>query len=77
MWQAASSRSLVILAEMQCTSDAILKKAAEKGARILHTSEACLSGFANEDIPSFAGYDWTLLRREITSLRTLAAELGL
>ena len=53
-----------------------LRRAAEAGADLLHTSEACLSGYAGRDIPSFAGYDWALLRRETERLRQLAAELA-
>jgi len=54
-----------------------LARAAEAGAHLLHTSEACLSGYANKDVPSFAGYDWGLLRQETARLRALTAELGL
>ena len=54
-----------------------LRRAAGAGAHILHTSEACLSGYANKDVPSFADYDWALLRCETARVRALAAELGL
>ena len=54
-----------------------MAKAVEAGAHALHTSEACLSGYANKDVPSFASYDWGLLRRETSGLRALATELGL
>ena len=54
-----------------------MKKAAAAGAHILHTSESCLSGYANKDVPTFAGYDWALLRQETARLRALAAELHL
>ena len=54
-----------------------MKQAAEAGADLLHTSEACLSGYANSDFPSFEGYDWDLLRRETVRLRECARELGI
>jgi predicted amidohydrolase len=54
-----------------------MRKAAEGRADLLHTSEACLSGYAGTDFPTFDGYDWPLLRRETTRLRELAANLGL
>lgn len=54
-----------------------LRRAAAAGAHVLHTSEACLSGYAHKDVASFAEFDWDLLRRETARLRALAAELGL
>ena len=54
-----------------------MRQAAAGGAHLLHTSEASLSGYAGTDIPSFEGYDWTLLRKETSSLRQLTTELGI
>ena len=54
-----------------------LRRAAAAGADLLHTPEACLSGYAGADFASFAAFDWDLLRRETAGLRTLAAELGI
>lgn len=54
-----------------------MKKAADVGAYIVHTSETCLSGYAGMDFDSFAGYNWDLLREETARLRSLASELGL
>ena len=54
-----------------------MKKAAGAGADLLHTSEACLSGYAGSDYPSFDVYDWDLLRAETTGLRDLAGQLGI
>lgn len=51
-----------------------LRKAALAGAHLLHTSEACLSGYAGVDFASFEGFDWELLRKETARLRELAAE---
>ena len=53
-----------------------LRKAKAEGAHILHTSEACLSGYAGTDMPSFKDYDWELLRQATLRLRALALELG-
>ena len=54
-----------------------MKKAADAGAHLLHTSEACLSGYAGVDFPSFKGYGWDVLRRETARLHELASELNL
>ncbi|HAA75090.1 TPA: hypothetical protein DCE37_08230 [Candidatus Latescibacteria bacterium] len=54
-----------------------LAKAADRGADILHTSEACLSGYARVDFDSFADFDWDLLRSETQSLRDRCRELGI
>jgi len=54
-----------------------LRRARDRGAHLLHTSEACLSGYAGCDFESFEGYDWDQLRRETARLRELAVELGL
>jgi predicted amidohydrolase len=54
-----------------------MRKAAEAEADLLHTSEACLSGYAGADFTSFDGFDWDLLRQETARLRELAAELGI
>ncbi|MHB8901050.1 MAG: carbon-nitrogen hydrolase family protein [Thermoguttaceae bacterium] len=54
-----------------------MSKAAEQGAHLLHTSEACLSGYAGTDFRSFEGFDWDSLRKETTGLRSLAKDLKL
>lgn len=54
-----------------------MKRAADAGAHLLHTSECCLSGYAGTDLKSFENYDWVSLRQCTTDLRQLAAELGL
>jgi predicted amidohydrolase len=54
-----------------------LRRAAESGAHLLHTSEVCLTGYAGNDFRSFRGFDWDLLRAETARLRELAAELKL
>jgi deaminated glutathione amidase len=52
-------------------------RAVKCGAHLLHTSEASLSGYARVDMPSFARYDWGLLRKETAALRDLAKQLDL
>lgn len=54
-----------------------MRKAADAGADLLHTSEAALTGYAGVDLPSLDGYDWDSLRREATTLRSLAQKLGI
>lgn len=54
-----------------------MRQAAEAGAHLLHTCEACLSGYPGSDLPSFASYDWNALRTETTGLRQLAKDLKL
>jgi predicted amidohydrolase len=52
-----------------------MKRAAEAGCGLLHTSEACLSGYGGSDVPSFRGYPWERLREHAQGLRALAREL--
>jgi len=54
-----------------------MHKAAAKGAHLFHTSEACLTGYGGEDIPSFDNdkYDWGALRGHTRGLRELAQSL--
>ena len=52
-----------------------MKAAAERGAHLLHTSEASLSGYAGSDFKTFENYDWQVLRSETSLLRTLARDL--
>ena len=54
-----------------------LKRASDAGAHLLHTSEACLSGYGGCDFKSFNGYDWDRLREETSVLRDLSSELSL
>ncbi|MCD6284574.1 MAG: carbon-nitrogen hydrolase family protein [Anaerolineae bacterium] len=54
-----------------------MKRAADAGAHVLHTSECCLSGYAGTDFNSFNEYNWGVLREETAHLRRLAAQLHL
>lgn len=54
-----------------------LREASAGGAHLLHTSEACLSGYPGTDLRSFENYDWDALRQQTTALRQLVQELKL
>ena len=54
-----------------------MKKAASLGANLLHTSEACLSGYAGVDFSSFRGFSWRTLREEASRLRAMASDLSI
>ena len=54
-----------------------LHKASKAGADIVHFSECALSGYVGTDFPSFAGFDWDLLREETEEIMSLASKLGL
>ena len=54
-----------------------LRKASDAGANLLHTSEACLSGYGGSDFSSFDSFDWERLRQETSRLRELVFELNL
>ncbi|MDD5457810.1 MAG: carbon-nitrogen hydrolase family protein [Phycisphaerae bacterium] len=51
-----------------------IKKAAKKGADIVHFSECALSGYVGTDFPNFQSYDWDLLRSETEKIMALAAQ---
>lgn len=52
-----------------------MHQAARERANLLHTPEACLTGYPPNDIPGFKNFNWHLLRRETTNLRALAKDL--
>ncbi len=54
-----------------------MEKASAAGAHLLHTSEACLSGYAGADFTSFTDFDWERLRWNTACLRDMAAALNL
>jgi len=54
-----------------------MQKASKAGADIIHFSECALSGYVGTDFPSFAGFDWDLLREETQKIMSLAGKLGL
>lgn len=56
---------------------AFMARARQAGAHLLHTSEACLSGYAGSDFSSFRNYDWDRLRECTRLLQQRAAALGI
>jgi predicted amidohydrolase len=54
-----------------------LRKAAKAKADIVHFPECALSGYVGTDFPSFAGYDWELLKEEALKIMALAGKLRL
>jgi deaminated glutathione amidase len=54
-----------------------LRKAAKAKADIVHFPECALSGYVGTDFPSFAGYDWELLKEETLKIMSLAGKLKL
>jgi len=56
---------------------AFLQKVSKDGADIVHLSECALSGYVGTDFPSFAGYDWGLLKEETERIMSLAGKLGI
>ncbi len=54
-----------------------LRKAAKARADIVHFPECALSGYVGTDFPSFAGYDWELLKKESLKIMSLAGKLKL
>jgi predicted amidohydrolase len=53
------------------------RRAKKAKADIVHFSECALSGYVGTDFPSFAGFDWDLLREETEKIMALAQQLGL
>ena len=54
-----------------------MRQAEVAGAHLLHTSEACLSGYAGTDFKNFDDFDWEVLRKETAELCRLAQQLDL
>lgn len=54
-----------------------LHKVAKAKADIVHFPECALSGYVGTDFPTFAGYDWELLKEETLKIMALAAKIGL
>jgi predicted amidohydrolase len=54
-----------------------LRRAKKAKADIVHFPECALSGYVGTDFPSFAGFDWELLRKETEKIITLAGRLDL
>jgi predicted amidohydrolase len=54
-----------------------LRRAKKAKTDIVHFPECALSGYVGTDFPSFAGFDWDLLREETEKIAVLAGKLGL
>ena len=54
-----------------------LRRAKKAKADIVHFSECALSGYVGTDFPSFAGFDWDMLREETEKIIALAGRLGI
>lgn len=54
-----------------------LRRARKAKADIVLFSECALSGYVGTDFPSFAGFEWDLLKEETKKIVALASELGL
>lgn len=55
---------------------ALMARAAEQNADLVHFSECALSGYAGVDFPDFDGFDWHLLKAKTLEIMDLAAKLG-
>ncbi|MFV2104684.1 carbon-nitrogen hydrolase family protein [Micromonospora sp. LOL_024] len=58
---------------------ALMRRAHDHGARLVHFPEGALSGYAGQDKQYYTGWDidWVPVRRELAAIRSLAAQLGL
>lgn len=54
-----------------------MRAAKAQGAQVAHFPEACLSGYAGADLPSYDGLDWSLLEQSACAILDLARELRL
>lgn len=55
----------------------LMRQAAENGAKLVHFSEAALSGYGGVDVPGSGTYPWDVLRAETRSIQELAGELSM
>jgi predicted amidohydrolase len=54
-----------------------IRAAKDRGAHVAHFPEACLSGYAGVDFPSFQGFDWALLQECTQEVLALARQCRL
>lgn len=54
-----------------------IQAAKARDAEVAHFPEACLSGYAGVDLPSFEGFDWSLLEAYARRILGLARESGI
>lgn len=55
----------------------MLREAAVAGARLAHFPEGFLTGYAGENVSTWADVDWGVVRRELEDVAALAGELGM
>ena len=72
--QFAVGRNITRNAQKICD---FLHKAQKAKADIVHFPECALSGYVGTDFPTFAGYDWELLKEETLKIMALAGKLSL
>jgi len=75
-----ASRQLPVTQDVDRNAEYVgryMEKASAASAHLLHTSEACLSGYAGADFTSFTDFDWERLRWNTACLRDMAAALNL
>jgi deaminated glutathione amidase len=54
-----------------------MRLARKQGATVAHFPEACLSGYAGKDFPSYKRFNWDLLEQSAYQVLDLARQLGL
>ena len=54
-----------------------MKTAHDRGAKVAHFPEACLSGYVGHDLESYRGFNWNLLETSTLQVLDLARELKL
>jgi predicted amidohydrolase len=72
--QFAVGRNITRNSERICE---FLRKATKAKADIVHFPECVLSGYVGTDFPTFAGYNWELLKEETLKIMSLAGKLRL
>ncbi len=55
----------------------MMKKAAKKGARLIHFPEGALSGYVKSQISDWSSFNWEMLDRELQRIRVAAAKTGI
>ena len=55
----------------------MLRESAAGGARLAHFPEGFLTGYAKENVATWADVDWTVVRRELEEVAAVAGESGI
>src|SRR5262249_32606893 len=56
---------------------ALMIRARQRGARIVHFPEGALSGYSKSEVPDWTAFNWAVIREELESIAACAGELGL